>query len=112
MREQYELIDIEPGELALKTLEHKRSGSRLAQICAVRIENGYELFYSFAKDYQLTNYKITIDENTEIVSISDVYPSAMLYENEMTELFGVKIKFINLDYHDKLYRIEEETPFK
>ncbi len=112
MREQYDMIEIEPGDLAMKTLEHKRSGSRLAQICALRIENGYELLYSFVKDYHLTNYKITIDEETEVVSISDVFPSAMLYENEMTELFGVKIRFINLDYHDKLFRIEQETPFK
>ncbi len=112
MREEYDTIEIEHGDLALKTLECKRTGCRLGQVCAVRIPDGYELFYSFIKDYHMTNYKITIDEDTEVVSISDVYPSAMLYENEMKELFGVKIRFINLDYHDKLYRIKEETPFK
>lgn len=112
MREQYDVINIEPGDLALKTLEHKRSGDRLGQICAVRTENGFDLLYSFIKDYHMTNYKVAIDEDTEVVSISDVYPTAMLYENEMTELFGVKIKYINLDYHNKLYRLNEETPFK
>ena len=112
MREQYDMINIEPGDLALKTLEHKRNGERLGQICAVRIEKGYELLYSFIKDYHMTNYKIVIDEDTEIVSISDVYPTAMLYENEMTELFGVRIKYITLDYHNKLFRLNQETPFK
>ena len=112
MADKYEIIDIQPGDLALKTLEHKRAGYRLGQICAVRTETGYELLYSFIIEYHMVNYKITIEEDTEIVSISDVYPTAMLYENEMRELFGVNIKFINLDYHDKLYRIEEKTPFK
>ena len=34
-----------------------------------------------------------------------------LYENEMKELFGVNIQMINLDYQNRLYRINEETPF-
>lgn len=112
MREQYDMFEIEPGEIALRTLEHKRGGFRLGQICALRTEGGYELLYSFIKDYHMTNYKVIIDEDTEIVSISDVFPSAMLYENEMSELFGVNIKYINVDYHNKLFRIEQETPFK
>lgn len=112
MREQYDMYEIESGEIALKTLEHKRSGYRLGQICALRIENGYELLYSFIKDYHMTNYKVKIGEDTEIVSISDIFPAAMLYENEMTELFGVQIKYINLDYRNKFFRIEQETPFK
>ncbi len=112
MREQYDMFEIGPGEIALRTLEHKRGGFRLGQICALRTEGGYELLYSFIKDYHMTNYKVVIDEDTEIVSISDVFPSAMLYENEMSELFGVNIKYINFDYHNKLFRIEQETPFK
>lgn len=30
----------------------------------------------------------------------------------MAELFGVKIKMISVDYHDKLYRIDDTTPMK
>ena len=68
--------------------------------------------YSFGKDYEFINYRIVIDENTKIASIGDIYPSAAFYENEIKELFGVKIDAINLDYHNKLYRIDQETPFK
>lgn len=112
MREQYDMLEISPGEIALKALEHNRHGYRLGQICALRTEGGYELLYSFIKDYHMTNYKVIIEENTEIVSISDTFPSAMLYENEMKELFGVNIEYINLDYNNKLFRIEQDTPFK
>ena len=30
----------------------------------------------------------------------------------MKELFGVNIEAMYLDYNNKLYRIEQETPFK
>lgn len=112
MREDYELTVINSGDLSRKTLKMKREGARLVQICAVSIENGYELSYSFGKDYEFINYRIVIDENTKIASIGDIYPSAAFYENEIKELFGVKIDAINLDYHNKLYRIDQETPFK
>ena len=44
-------------------------------------------------------------------SITPIYPSAVFYENEMKELFGVKVENISTDYRDKFYRIEEKTPF-
>lgn len=112
MREQYDIIEVAPAELSLKALEMSRDNARLGQICAVRVEGGYELFYSFIKEYKMINLKVCVPEDVEITSISDYFPSAMLYENEMAELFGVKIKCISLDYKGKFYRIEAETPFK
>ena len=46
-----------------------------------------------------------------MTSITACYPYAFRYENEMKELFGVKIKSIHPDYQNKLYRIKAETPF-
>lgn len=112
MREQYELTVIQPEELALKTKEHFDKKHRLVQICAVSVEGGYELSYSFADNYEFINYRLNIAADTEIKSISDMFPSASLYENEMVELFGVKITGIALDYKDKFYKIDAETPFK
>ncbi len=93
-------------------LERQRDGWRLAQICATAFEGYNEIIYSFAIDYTLENYKVIIPIDEEINTISDFFPSAMLFENEMKELFGVKIKSINPDYQDKLYRIAVKTPFK
>ena len=45
-------------------------------------------------------------------SITQIYPGAFLQENEAAELFGVPIEGMVQDYHDRLYRIAEETPFK
>ena len=52
-----------------------------------------------------------MDKDTEVCSITEFYPYAFLYENEMKELFGVNILLIGLDYQKKLYRLKEETPF-
>lgn len=112
MREKYELTVISPDELIAKTKEQLEKNSRLVQICAVSVEGGYELSYSFANGYEFINYKINITEDVQIESISKMYPSASLYENEMAELFGVKITGIALDYKDKFYKIEATTPFK
>ena len=46
------------------------------------------------------------------MSISNIYGPAFLYENEITDLFGVPIQLISPDYKGKLYRIEQPTPFQ
>ncbi len=112
MKQENNITVIQTDELVAKSLYERQRGSRLSQICAVRTENGYELSYSFVLGYDMINYRLIIDEDTEVVSISDIFPSSVLYENEMVELFGVNIRFMNLDYHNKLYKIEQETPFK
>ena len=64
------------------------------------------------KGYDMVTLRLEVEENEEIASITHIYPCAFLQENEAEELFGVKIGHIEPDYHDKLYRIDEETPFK
>ena len=85
---------------------------RLVQICATTVEGGYEMSYSFCRNYEMVTLRLHIREDEEISSITQVYPCAFLQENEAAELFGVKIKNLTMDYHDKLYRIDRETPFK
>ncbi len=85
---------------------------RLVQICAVSVEGGYEMSYSFCKDYYMVTLRLNLEENQSIASITSIYSCAFLQENEAAELFGVKIENMNLDYKSKLYRIDTETPFK
>ena len=104
--------EIPVTELLTKAMEMKKSGFRLSQACAAYVNEKYELSYSFADDktYQFTTLRVVIDTDTEVPSITEIIPPAVFYENEMKELFGVKIKMLSLDYENKLYRIEEEAP--
>lgn len=112
MRESYTLEKVDIQTLYKTMLQKQRDGYRLCQICATAFEGYNELIYSVVKEYTFENYKIELPIDDEITTISDFFPSAMLYENEMKELFGVKIKSISLDYNNKFYRINTTTPFK
>ncbi len=108
-----EIIDtIEVGELLPRVMKMKKDGYRLSQACAAYIDEKFQLSYSFADDttYQFTTLRLVVDTDTEIPSITEVVPPAVFYENEMKEIFGVKIKMISVDYNDRLYRMKVKTP--
>ncbi|MGN0180858.1 MAG: NADH-quinone oxidoreductase subunit C [Candidatus Ornithomonoglobus sp.] len=112
MRENYVYVDLPSELLPLKAVKAKNHKARLVQICAVNTETGYDLLYSFADVYHFVTYKVAVTKDEEVPSISDIYPSSSLFENEMRELFGVNVKYMKLNYNDKLYTINEKTPFR
>jgi ech hydrogenase subunit D len=106
------LEEIELSDLLKRALELKKDGLRFSQACAAYVNDKYELSYSFSnyETYQLHNLRVVIDTDQEVPSITEIVPAAVFYENEMKEVFGVKIKMISLDYENKLYRIRQEAP--
>lgn len=108
----FPITEVTKDEL-YKIMEQKyNDGYRLAQILSVAYEGYNEVTYSVAKEYEMENYKINLPIDEEIKSFSDIFPASNLYENEIKELWGVKVVGMALDYHNKFYRIEKETPFK
>jgi ech hydrogenase subunit D len=87
-------------------------GYRLSQICSVAFEGYNEVIYSVNKGYEMENYKIDLPVDEEIKSFSDIFPAAVLYENEIKELWGVNVVGMAIDYQNRFYRIEADTPFK
>lgn len=108
-----EIIEIRKEDLLVKAIEMKKKGFRVSQICVAWAEKKYELSYSFADDetYDYFTLRVIAEKDEEIPSITEVYPMAVFYENEMKELFGVKIQMISVDLQDRLYRIDTKTPF-
>ena len=107
------LFKIEKVELLSVIMEKKNALWRLCQICCSypALEKHFEITYSFANGYELANYRLIAERNEGVPSISRVYKSAINYENEMHELWGLNVENIKVDLHDKLYRIDVETPF-
>jgi len=105
------LLPMEADQLLTNAIAYKQKGWRLVQICAVSTDEGYELSYSFSMNYDMETLRFSIGAKEEISSISAVYPGAFLYENEIKELFGVKVKAISTDFNNKLYRIHVKDPF-
>lgn len=107
------IYKIDKVDLLNVTNEKKNDDWRLGQICCCFLEkeNVYEVSYSFCKGYDLVNYRLVVEREEEVPSISRVYRSAQFYENEMKELFGLNVEYMKVDMKNKLYRIDVETPF-
>ena len=89
----------------------KKDGYRLLQICATKVSEGFEILYSFDKEHELTNLKLTIPEEEEVQSVTGEYWGAFIYENEMHDLFGIKIVNNELDYGGNFFKVSEPTPW-
>ncbi|WP_294496524.1 NADH-quinone oxidoreductase subunit C [uncultured Gemmiger sp.] len=112
MEAQNTIEPITMAEFIPQVLRFKQEGWHVVQICAGRIPEGYELSYSFGRDYDMRTLRLAVAEDETVPSITQAYPGAFLQENEAAELFGVHIVGITQDYRGKLYRIAKETPFK
>ncbi len=107
-----EIMHVDPETLITEVLKLKHRDYRLIQICAANAGSGYDITYSFGKEYKMVGLRLSIMPDDEIVSISDIYAPAYLYENEMHDLFGVKVKMMSTDYHGNLYRLKNKMPYR
>lgn len=103
---------VELDGLVTEVLRVKHDDWRLVQICATKTGRGYELTYSFGKDYEFACLRVLVAPGMEVMSISNIYGPAFLYENEIHDLFGIDIKMMTLDFQGNLYRIKEKKPFE
>ena len=104
------IINLNKDEIAQNVKNSFNSGLRFITITCVEILDGFEIIYSFAKKYEMNHFKISISKDEEIESISSIYFSAMLVENELKDLFGIKVNNLAIDYDGKLL-LSEGAPY-
>ena len=104
-------MPIEVGQLIGRVEQYKQGGYRLVQIGCTKIGEVYEINYSFDKDFVFRNLRITVTGDTEVPSISGMYWGAFVYENEMHDLFGIRVIGINIDYKGTFYKLAKPRPF-
>ena len=109
-QEQIELITIDA--LLEKVRAKKDQGCRLVQISATQLPGQIELTYSFDLDSRLSNLRLSLPgEEPHLPSISSIYLCAILYENEIHDLFGVQVAGMAIDFKGKFYRTAIKFPF-
>lgn len=84
-------------------------------ITASCVDNGdgtTDVLYHFDREIEMQHARIKVAKGEEIPSISGIYFCAVLVENEMKELFGLKIINLAVDYggHMLLSDAELEAP--
>ncbi len=103
------LVDITVDHLLAEVHQCKFEGYRF--VTATSVDNGdgtIDVLYHFDKDFAMKNFKITVNKEDKVPSISKDYFSAVLVENEIKELFGVNIVDIAIDYGGKMLLSDEQ----
>ena len=109
-QEQIELITIDA--LLEKVRAKKDQGCRLVQISATQLPGQIELTYSFDLNSQLSNLRLSLPgEEPHLPSISSIYLCAILYENEIHDLFGVQVAGMAVDFKGNFYKTAIKFPF-
>lgn len=111
MSNEQKIINIEKEALLARAAEFHDAGYRLVQIGCTALED-FEVNYSFDRDYELVNLRLILPrDSAEVQSISGIYWSSFIYENEIHDLFGIDVKNMAVDYKGGFYRTAVKYPF-
>ncbi len=111
VNEEQTIINVALDDLTREVEALQAGGYRLVQIGCTDIGGAYEVNYSFDRDYQYRNLRLTVGPETEVPSISGLYWGAFVYENEMHDLFGIPVTGINIDFKGTFIKTAEKYPF-
>ncbi|MCE5243467.1 MAG: NADH-quinone oxidoreductase subunit C [Syntrophobacteraceae bacterium] len=76
------------------------AGSKLVTAVCSDLDEKLEVsyFFSSGRGVDMTCLRYTVGKDEEVQSLSGVTLSSVLIENEMQELFGLKVKGLAIDY--------------
>jgi NADH:ubiquinone oxidoreductase subunit C len=105
-----EVKQIGVEQLLGETKQMLQDGYRLVTTTCVDEVDNFRLIYSYDKETRLVNIEVPVNKDQEIPSITGIYLCNFLAENEIQELFGVKIKDIAVDLKGRLYMTDDAKP--
>ena len=101
------VIDIKKEDLHALVSKMHHEGQRLITCtCAEEEDGSFMILYHFDKDLKMTHFRIKIAKDEELESISSIYWTALLIENEIKEHYGVKINNIAIDFGGRMVLAE------
>lgn len=103
---------VSQAELMERIMFLVHEDARLVQIGCTRVGDELQIDYSFDNRMKFFNFRLMIPAaNPEIESITKIYWCAFTYENELKDLFGIKVKGLALDFGGSFYKRKEQAPF-
>ncbi len=110
--EEQPQVALDRTQLVSKVADLKRDGHRLVQICATTLIENFEITYSFDKQGKLINLRLMVPRSDAVIpSITGEYFGAFTYENELQDLFGLKVIDLKLNFNGNFYQLAKKTPF-
>ena len=112
MTEEPNIEAIRVDQLCDKVRALREQGMRLVQISATLLPDEVELTYSFDLNDRLSNLRVLLPvEDPVLPSISGIFGCAILYENEIHDLFNVRVEGMTVDFKGNLYKTSVKYPF-
>ena len=88
-----EMIPVAIERLIPETTRLKNEGYRFVTLTCCRLpEEGWQIIYTFDRDYEMVHLSLNIPRGQEVPSLSPVYWAAFLVENEIQDLFGLRFQ--------------------
>ncbi|MDD1775973.1 MAG: FAD-dependent oxidoreductase [Candidatus Methanomethylicus sp.] len=91
-------------ELPLRLKELRDQNARFLTITVLDAGDQREVIYHFEKGETLVNLRLRTSKGEQVPSISDVYGSAFIAENEVKENYGLNISGISIDFGGKMLK--------
>lgn len=99
------LIDSIPTEV----WKLKQDGYRFVTMTCCDRGEAHDILYHFDKNYQLKHLRVSLPKGTDLPSVSSIFFAALLVENEMKDLLGVKVAGMAIDFGGR-FMLAEGAP--
>ena len=104
-----ETIPVTPDAVKDVAKECFDDGWRFVTMTAVQTgDDTFDVLYHYDKDLVMKHYRLSIPKDTVVPSVSPIYFTALLVENEIRDQFGICFSDLVLDFAGALY-LEEEV---
>jgi ech hydrogenase subunit D len=112
MREEQPYISAEAQRLPELAADRLKDGWRLVVVTALQDPQGLEISYVFEKGQKVEGLRVRLSLDQAVVpSITSSYLAAFTYENELQDLFGVKVEGLAVDFKGQFYMKKRPNPF-
>jgi ech hydrogenase subunit D len=106
-KETQSIVEIGIERLLTEVDSLRSAAWRIIQVLCISSAEGNELSYSFGSGLEMRSLRIRVPAQAPVPSITALYPAAFLYENEIRDLFGVRIERIAGDWQGRVYDVAD-----
>jgi Ni,Fe-hydrogenase III component G len=96
-------------EISTEVWKLKTDGHRFVTMTCCDQGEAHDILYHFDKNYQLKHLRVRCPKGTALPSVSGIFFAALIVENEMQDLLGVKVDGLAIDFKGR-FMLAEGAP--
>lgn len=100
------VIPVTLDDLLQQVVLKRTQGCRLVTITCSHLGDAHDILYHFDSEQRLSHLRLRLEPGQELPSISSLYFSALIVENEIQDMFGICVKNLALDFQGRLLLTE------